>query len=288
MRSKTFCYAAIYETRLVENDELIIAAPPVRIQVLTGPGYIYPLSQDRAIVPLRGLLGEEGRVPPPSPIDFQDGERYLIVSMLSQVATMDAEEECRRIVVRVAAIAGLLSNPRIFALPIYVGWVNPTPRAAIRTTLMFSPPETLARKPLEKGIQVARAILAENSDIRDKFDLVARLYSKTIGVPPSDEAYLWAWTCLEVFPMMGSQKYRRIAPYLATIVEREEKYLADSLDIKGLHALRSKLVHAGHLGLSGKDLYEKLGLLQDIVHSVMRGMCGLPYDGKLDRHLPRT
>ena len=285
MKHDGFCYAAIYETRLLENDELVVEASPVRIQVITGPGYIYRLSQDRAVVPLRGILDEEVTIPPPPPIDFEDGKQYIIVSTLTRKASLQAEEESRRIVIRIASLAGLLSSPRIFALPLYMGWVSPTPSAVIHSTVMFSPPEKLARKPLEKGIQVARSVLAGSAELRDKFDLVARLYSRTIGVPPSDEAYLWAWMCLEVFPMLGTQKYRLIAPYLATIVQKDEKYLADTLDIKGLHALRSKLVHAGYLGISGKDLFENLGRVQDIVLTVLRGMCGLPYDGKLDRHL---
>jgi hypothetical protein len=147
-------------------------------------------------------------------------------------------------------VIGLLSAPTLFALPIYIGWVSPTPSTPIRTTLMFSKPETLQRSALEKGASIAHKVLASDARMRDRFDLVARLFNRAMGLPPTDETFLWAWTCLEVFTMMGSNGYSVIASYLAKVTGDDAAALADRLDIKGLHDARSKLVHSGNLGKS--------------------------------------
>ncbi|HXH91594.1 MAG TPA: hypothetical protein VNN25_08435 [Thermoanaerobaculia bacterium] len=276
-------FAAVYETRLVLNERLVIAVPPVKVEVITGPAYMFRLSNDRAVVPLMGKVGEEVEIPSPPAIDLEAGKRYIIVSTRTNENPAVVEEECRRVVDRMIGIIGLLSSPTLFALPIYVGWVSATPSTPLNTKAMFSKPEQLNRAALEKGVSIARRVLARDPAMRDRFDLVARLFSRTMGSPPTDEAFLWAWTCLEVFPMMGTQKHRHIAPYLAKLTGDDEAALAARLDIRGLYILRSKLVHSGHLGLGDTELYRSLTILRGIVCTVMRGMCGLPYDGELER-----
>src|SRR6266568_8678783 len=257
-------FAAIYETRLIEDEKLTVVAPPVKLEVITGPAYMHSLSTDHAVVPLRGEVGEEVQIPSPSPIQLEEGKRYIIASMRAPGNPVAVEEECRRTVERITAIIGLLSTPTLFALPIHIGWVSASALPPVHTTFMFSHPQKLDRKALERGISVARKVLTSDSVMRDRFDLIARLFGRTIGMPPSDEAFLWAWTCLEIFPMMGTQKYRHIAPYLAKVTGSEEAELAERLDIRGLHALRSKLVHSGHLGLSDAELFTKLGIVRGI------------------------
>jgi hypothetical protein len=67
MRRPTWHFAAVYETRLIENYELIIASPPVNIDIITGPAHMYRLSNHQAVVPLKGELGEEVEIPSPPP-----------------------------------------------------------------------------------------------------------------------------------------------------------------------------------------------------------------------------
>jgi hypothetical protein len=288
MRSPGHHFASVYETRLIENDELTVAAPPVKVDIITGPAHMYRLSNHQAVVPLKGELDEEVDIPPPPAIDFEPGKRYIVVSTMTRDNPAAVEQECQSIVARVAAIIGLLSTPTLFALPIYTGWVSPTPSTPVSTQVMFSKPERLHGPNLEKGIAVARSVLARDGAMRDRFDLIARLFSRSIGSAPSDEAFLWAWTCLEVFPMLGTQKYKHIAPYLAHVTGYSEADFLRRVDVRALHVLRSKLVHSGRLGLAPAELYATLGLIRGVVYTVMRGMCGLPYDGEIDRVAPRS
>jgi hypothetical protein len=276
-------FAAVYETRLVENEELTIVAVPVKVEIFTGPAYVYPLSNHQAVVPLKGELGEEVEIPSPAPIDFEPGKRYIMVAMQTREYPASAEVECRRMIDRITGIIAILTTPTLFALPMYTGWVGLGPSAPVNTQLMFSKPEKLHGPNLEKGISVARSVLAQDATMRDRFDLIARLFSRSMGVAPSDEAFLWAWMCLEVFPMCGTQKYKHVAPYLANVTGFSESEVLSRVDIRALHALRSKLVHSGRLGLTAVELYSQLGLIRGVVYTVMRGMCGLPYDGELDR-----
>jgi hypothetical protein len=276
-------FAAIYETRLIESEDLSIVASPVKVDVLTGPTWMYRLSNYQAVVPFKGELDEEVEIPPPPAIDFEPGKRYIIVSTRTHGSPATSEEDCRRIVDRITGILSVLVTPTLFSMPIYVGWVSATPSPPLATNVMFSRPTALHRKNLEKGITVARAVLAKDAAMRDRFDLISRLFARSIGSPPSDEAFLWSWMCLEIFPMLGTQKYRYIAPYLSGVTGYSESELLARFDIRGLHILRSKLVHSGRMGLAPTDLYAKLTVVRGIVYTVMRGMCGLPYDGELER-----
>jgi len=278
-------FAAVFETRLIENENLVVAVPPVKMEVITGPAYMYRLSNNRAVVPLKGEINEEVEIPSPSAIDFEEGKRYIIVSTRIQGDPGIVEEECRQSIERMVGIVGVLTSPTLFALPVYVGWASASPETPIDTIAMFSKPMKLHRPALEKGVSVARKVLANDSVMRARFDLIARLFNRAIGSPATEEAFLWAWMCLEVFPMMGTQKHSHIAPHLAKLTGEEEGVLARRLDIRGLYGLRSKLVHSGYLGLPESELFSRITTLRGIVHTVMRGMCGLPYDGELERVL---
>jgi hypothetical protein len=83
--------------------------------------------------------------------------------------------------------------------------------------------------------------------------------------------------------MLGTQKYKHVAPYLAKVTGYSEGEVLNRVDTRALHVLRSKLVHSGRLGLGPAELYSTLSLIRGVVYTVMRGMCGLPYDGELDR-----
>lgn len=281
-------FAAVYETRLVENEELTIVAAPVKVEIFTGPAHVYRLSNHQAVVPLNGELGEEVEIPSPPPIDFEAGKRYIMVATHTRENPASAEAECGRLIDRITGIFSILTAPTLFARPMYTGWVGLIPSAPVNTQVMFSKPEKLHGANLEKGISVARSVLAQDATMRDRFDLIARLFNRSIGMAPSDEAFLWAWTCLEVFPMCATQKYKHVAPYLAKITGFSEGEVLRLVDIRALHALRSKLVHSGRLGLTASELYSKLSMIRGVVYTVMRGMCGLPYDGELDRVASRS
>jgi hypothetical protein len=276
-------FATIYEAPLIQNQPMVIAAPPVKLEVAIGPRRIYPLKNSRAVVPLRGEVGEEATIWPPEPIDLLPDRRYTIVMTRTREDPGAAESDCRSAVDRTVAIVGLLTSPTLFALPIYSGWISDTPFPSVVTEMVVSKPQNLNQRELERGISLARKVLSVDPALRDRFDLVARLFNRAIGSPPSEEAFLWAWMCLEVYPMCGTQKYSHIAPYLARATGREAQYLSEWLGIGELHHLRSKLVHSGHIGLSTKELYAKISLLRGIVYTVMRSMCGMQYDGELER-----
>ena len=280
-------FAAIYETRLLAGPSLTVVAPPVKLEVMTGPAYMYRLSWSHAVIPFSGEVGEETEIPPPTPIQLEEGKDQLVVSTRASGDPRLVEDDCRRIVSRVIAIVALLSVPTLFGVQIYEGWIGSRELPPVHATVVVSQPQHLDRKSLEKNISIARNFLAGDAAMRNRFDLIARLFNRALAGPPGEDTFLWAWICLEVFPMMGSQKYRCVAKYLATMSNGDETELASRLDIRGLYRLRSKLVHAGHLGLGDADLFNKIGILRGVVYTVMRGMCGLPYDGELERVCPK-
>ena len=282
---QTYQFAAVFETRVLSNERLVAVSDPVKIEVLTGPGRLYKLSNGRdgrAVLP-PPEPDVEYSLPQEPPIEMQPGLRYIIVSARAKTVAVEEQESCRRYVERAIGFLSAIYGAELFASRLYLGWLAHEPSGqVVQAAIMFTSVATWDRRAIESSLGVVRRVLASEPAMRERFDLVARLFAHAVALPPSDDTLLWLWTCLEVFPMLGQEKYRVIADYLEPHVSRSAAEIAEALDIRGFHELRSKLVHSGGTRLRIEDLYLKLSRLQRIVLTVMRCMCGLPYDGRLD------
>lgn len=278
-------YAAIFETQLLENEHLVIAVPPVKIEVLSGPASIVPLSHGRAVLPLRGELGEELSIPSLASIYLDEAKRYVIVTTRTQEPRAVARERCHDAVQRVIAFLSIIYRPFVFSSPVWSGWVRTEETQYTDAQVMFSPPQRWDRKHAESQISAARRALAEKPELQKRFGLMARLFNRAIGLAPGDEMFLWLWTCLEVFPMVDTTDIAPISAYLAPYVGKDARDVKAKLQIGRLFGIRSRLVHDGSTGIEEQKIYELITRLQLIVYTVLRATCNMPYDGRLDEWL---
>jgi hypothetical protein len=283
-------YGAIYETDLLENaaGESIAIIPPVKFQVLRGEYTLFTRSHGRAILPLRGIVGEEREIPALPPILTNPAKTYIVVSVRTSQPFAVAEQEGIAHVNRAVALASLLLDPFVFGRLLYEGWLGDHPDQFRLAEVLFTPYQQFEARLVEKQIAKARSSLAQDTDRNNRFTLIARLFNRAVTSEKHDEAFLWLWTCLEVFPMADTSNIKPIAPYLAELVEVEANLVRERLGIGRLFGLRCSLVHDGALALNEGELHETVSKLLQIVRAVMRGMCGLPYDGGLKRWLEKT
>jgi hypothetical protein len=111
---------------------------------------------------------------------------------------------------------------------------------------------------------------------------MSRFIAKGLAEPPSEEAFIWLWTALEVFPMIDTTDIRPISEFLSSYVGQPSNILKEKLRIGWLFGMRSKIVHEGHLPLAESDRHRALKSLEDLVRAVVRHAAGLPYDGAFD------
>lgn len=113
-----------------------------------------------------------------------------------------------------------------------------------------------------------------------KLRLMNRFVRKGLAETPQEEAFLWLWTALEVFPMVKTSNIKPIGQFLALYLNRSAEVVKKQLGIGELCGMRSKLVHDGFLPPSEGS--SALSRLENVVMAVVRHASGLPYDGALD------
>ena len=65
--------------------------------------------------------------------------------------------------------------------------------------------------------QFARAERAVSllDGLKGRFGLMARFVAKGLAEPLSEEAFVWLWTALEIFPMAGTADIKPISEFLS-------------------------------------------------------------------------
>ena len=280
-------YAAVFETPLIEGDatEVKAVVQPVKIELLRGKYTIQTRSHGRAILPLRGIVGEELEIPALPAILTDPQRTYVLVCASTELERDVAEKECSDQIDRAITMAALMMNTYIFARPLYRGWLGADPRQFRFAEVLFTPWQVFEPRAIEKSINAARAVLARNAEHDRRFGLMTRLFNRAITLDDAEQTFLWLWTCLEVFPMVDTTNVKPISEHLAPYVDQTREVVAEKLQIGRLFGHRCTLVHDGSIGLSGAELNEAVHKLLVIVESVLRSMCGMPYNGALNRWL---
>jgi hypothetical protein len=111
---------------------------------------------------------------------------------------------------------------------------------------------------------------------------MARFVAKGLAEPPGEEAFVWLWTSLEIFPMVNTTDIKPIATFLSSYVDLDPSTVKEKLKIGWLFGMRSKLVHDGHLPLDRDARFSALAHLEQLVRAVVRHAASLSYDGALD------
>jgi len=270
-------YGAVFETTILPTPIRIII-DPVAVEVFKGPkSYQIPYQQRRVLA-----AGEALTISHDINIELPEGTYIEVVARTKERNPINAQTECKEAVDRMIAVLSLLHSPNIFNRLVYEGWLLEDGKAIMQAWVKM-----VNKRDLEKDllIETAEGLSGVgDKDLLARFDLMSKFYSKALLYDPGEEKFLFLWTILEVFPMMGTAKYRPIADYLAPLIGRPAAEVADTLQVKGMHDLRSKLVHSGKFDLGHQEMAELIDKTEAIVHTVMRAMAGLEYDQSLETY----
>jgi hypothetical protein len=279
-------YAVIYKTSIVDPIDSVVN-DPVRFRVFTASNSSYdiPAQTSRVFV-----ADEGGVIGSKAELILLDGQTYLeIVARTKEANLIVAQTLCEAEVNKYMAILSTIYSVDLFDQLIYSGWILDDSQALISAWVKRV--EKIAIETNELTILHDKLKNLESSDAElfGRYLLMTKFYAKSVAYDPSEEKFLFLWTILEVYPMMGTPKgktnVKSVAQYLAPILNLPADDIMKKLELGRMYGLRSGLVHAGHLEVTIEELGSLLDKLEAIVRTILRNIGGLQYQNDLDEYL---
>jgi len=275
-----FQFMAAYRTRMIQGPSFKVVIDPVKIESFVGPR-TYPIPiQVARIHP----IGVAHSLAEPGQLFLPPGDRYLTVTSRaftsSGPGTLDTlENEVDKILTQMST----LLQPQMFMEEVYRGTLLSPTKFIFNGNIRPAELTEVTQSWLQSSLSDIKATLTPGSDTERRYSLMSRFYSRSLAYALSEEHFLLLWTTLEIYPMCDMTNIRPLVMKLAKILGRTEDDIRQYLQIGQLYRWRGKLVHEGILPPIGgrAELFRRL---EFIVHTVMRDMCGLPYNGSLDRY----
>jgi len=273
--AEKFNHVAIFRARMLIGDKIKISIGSLKIESLTGP-ITFDIATNIARVHVIGVGEEFIR---PAKLELPDNETFLLFQINSEESDTETlgyfNSEIDKAITRIA----ISYIPHLFFEEVYRGpllgkkWLlnagmRPSDRIKIKG------------KELRKNLNEMSIYTAKNNDLKDRFALMSRFYSKSLKYDPSEEKFMLMWTILEIYPMMNESDIRPLKEMLVDITGRKKEEIEEKIGIGRLYGRRCRLVHDGFLDLmEDEELFTKL---EFIVHEIMRRMNGLKSSGLLE------
>lgn len=298
--SKPFYFVAVYKTNFVRNGQARLIFNQTKIEFLFKPktyrvpvqlAHKFPKKRDRVIVKTQELSLENNQV---------------YIEITTQTLLNDPNQaliECEKNVDTATTLLSTIYGPYFLDSLAYKGWLIEDNWGILYSWIQPADQDKLniSEKKLFANLSSAKDALNGDSEISRRFSLMARFFVKSLSYSMSEEKFLLLWTILEIFPMKNMSNIKPISECLSKITGVNVNTIKDKLEIGRLYGIRSSLVHEGVFKVDlevlenhyddvskvGRFHYksEVLGKLENIVHEVLRHMCGLPYSGLLDKYL---
>ena len=126
--------------------------------------------------------------------------------------------------------------------------------------------------------------ILKDNNIKNRFKLMSRFFSKALTEFNDEEKFLWLWTVLEIFPMENTSNIVPISKYLSAVLEKDEQLVKSKLEIGKIYKIRCDFVHEGKFDVADDVLAQYIEKLQLICITVLRKICGDSYNGELDKY----
>jgi Apea-like HEPN len=298
--SKPFYFLAVYKTNFVGKGQARLVFDLTKIEFLfKSKTYLIPVQLAHKFPQKRGRVIVKAQE-----LRLEDNQVY--VEITTQTLLNDPNQaliECEKNIDSATTLLSTIYGPYFLDSLTYRGWLIKDDWGILYSWIQPADQDKLniSEKKLFATFSTAREKLSEDSDILRRFSMMAKFFVKSLSYNMSEEKFLLLWTILEIFPMKNTSNIRPISEYLSKITGIDTSIIKDKLEIGKLYGIRSSLVHDGVFRVDVEVLEnhyddvskvghfhyksELLGKLENIVHEVLRSMCGLPYSGSLDKYL---
>jgi hypothetical protein len=275
-------FMRLYSTTLLSEENAIVIADPVRIEIFRGSRHYDTLVPGGPRVVALGVSLSFPAVKTQQ-LNLPEDRTYIELTATTHDPAENpqyCEDQINRVIAQLSAIL----SPQLFETEVWRGWLAPA--GLFSQWMTVARPVTFKAEDVEREIESFRRALTANLDVdNSRFTLMSNLFARALLMETGAERFLWLWTVLEVFPMKETSDIRSVCDHLSSVTGRTATELKEKLRIGRLFGARSDLVHKGKLPYEGDELGSNLRKLETIDRVVIRSLGGLAYTGELDEFM---
>lgn len=296
--SKNLTFVAIYKTNFVEGGFAKVVFHPVKVEFFKGTrSYKVPI-----LIARKFPKNEEQTVSKVKSLHLDDA-CYIEIRTKTKLTNSDiAKQTCENEIDKTVSLLSIFYNIHLFDEFIYKGWIIDNDRGVLGgwVQILDEPKFIIQPDILSTWLNDTKNLFSSNSDLANRFTLMARFLTKSLSYDISEEKFILLWTALEVYPMKNTTNIEPINQILSGILQRDILIVKKQLGVGKLYGTRCSLVHDGKFNID-KDtvdiIYDKnndryyehgqsrdIAKLEYIVREIMRNMCGLEYSGLLEQY----
>lgn len=280
--SNYYEFIALFKTELIENLPLkIIYSPTIKFEYFKENRTYKINKQINYIV----IKGKETTIARDEDLILNDKESYLLLTTRTQEKNPSlARKECEKNIDNFITMFSLIYNSHVFYNLVCRGWKIEIDRGRMRAWIQPSESFGIDSNILIGELEKIKKNICIDSDMKVRFELLSRFFSKALTFNPSEEKYILLWTILEIYPMKGTTNIKPISNELAKIIGKTPDTIKQKLDIGRLYGYRCNLVHDGIFSIDLKDMGNVFSKLEKIILVILRSIAGLPYNGILEQY----
>ena len=276
-------YFAVFRTEVLRSGVHTLVLDSVKVEVFREERTYRVSEYMPSVIP--AITDLEACIPARDPLTLPSNFQHIVLTTRTKAGRTGGQKDCEAALDEAISVLSAISSPDLFRIQVFRGWLQNSTMPGFGCHLRFVDPVSWAEKKIASDYRGAKAAISRNSALSDRFSLMARFIAKGLAETPGEEAFVWLWTALEVFPMVGTTDIRPISEFISGYVGLPAESVKNKLKIGWLFGMRSQLIHYGKLPLTEADAFSALGTLELVVRAVMRHSAGMPYDGELDQLL---
>ena len=276
-------FVAIYRSDIIASGPQTFVCEPVKVEIFREHRTYRVLDYKPAVLP--AAEGLEYIIPSREPLVLTPTNQHLVLTKRTKGKPEEEQLDQEAAIDTAVTILSAMLTPDLFRTLLFRGWLDSPPWDSRSPLLKFVEPVYLDERTIPDQYNQTRAQLYRHSELAERLPLMTRFLARGLAEAPREEAFVWLWTALEIFPMIGTSDIAPISNFLAPYLQLEPDNVKNRLRIGWLYGMRSKLIHDGHLPLTQDGSFSALQRLESVVLAVFRHAGGLPYDGTLDAML---
>jgi hypothetical protein len=273
-------FVAIYRCDVTTTAPFVAVCGGVKVELFREERSYIPSAHHNLVI--AAVKDAEYCSPALPPIRLDARSLHLVLTARTRASKSESQEEVERAIDGVVNIVSALYSLDLFRIRLYRGWLQGPPSPDLGVLARAVLPINIDGTHLRRDYDRCSHSIAGNGVLRDRFSLMSSFVSRGVAEPPSEEAYVWLWTALEVFPMVNTTDIKPISEFLASYIGQPAEIVKEKLRIGWLFGMRSKIIHDGHLPLANNEHFSALNNLESVVRAVVRHASCLPYDGAFD------
>ena len=217
--SNYYEFIAIFKTELIENLPLkIIFTPTIKFEYFKENRKYKINKQTTSVIP----KGKKTEIARDEDLILNNKQSYLVLTTRTKEKNPDiARKECENNIDNFITMFSLIYNSYIFYDLVYKGWKIEIDRGRMKAWIQISEFFSIDSNILTEEFEKIKKNIYTDNDMKVRFELLSKFFSKALTFNPSEEKYILLWTILEIYPMKNTKDIKPISNELAKIIGRD-------------------------------------------------------------------